>query len=110
MTFIPSSVQKVELAKGIQKQPWFLRLNPNGLIPVLLDRKRSPPPSISDADGFPVFESPAILLYLSQHFDTDNKFGWNGDRDPEHHSEMLQWIFWGTGLVFMQSQGEVIAT
>ncbi|KAJ7105891.1 hypothetical protein C8R44DRAFT_886339 [Mycena epipterygia] len=49
------------------KKEWFLRLNPNGRIPVVVDNTRSPP--------FPVFETSAQLLYLADHFDKDHKFG-----------------------------------
>jgi len=74
-------VRNIDLSKGTQKQPWFLKLNPNGRIPVLVDQKR---------DDFVVFESAAILLYLSQHYDKESKFH---PKDPDRYSELLQWIF-----------------
>ena len=33
-------VKKIELIKGIQREPWFLKLNPNGRIPVLKHGKK----------------------------------------------------------------------
>ncbi|MGC7405334.1 glutathione S-transferase family protein [Pandoraea pneumonica] len=46
----------VDLSAGEQKQPEFLRLNPNGKIPVIVDHER----------GQTVFESGAILTYLAE--------------------------------------------
>ena len=82
---VPTSVHKIDIAKGTQKEPWFLRLNPNGRIPVLLDRARK--------DGFAVFESAAILLYLAQHYDTARRFAFDAQAAPDAHSRMLQWMF-----------------
>lgn len=66
------------------KEPWFIKLNPNGRIPVLVDRNR---------DDYAVFETAAILLYLQQHYDTDNRLGWNPVTSPNEYSKSLQWIF-----------------
>ena len=78
------SVENIDISKNVQKEPWFIKLNPNGRIPVLVDRKR---------DNFTVFETAAILLYLEQHYDTQLKFSFDRDRSPNDYSEMLQWIF-----------------
>lgn len=74
----------MDISTGVQKEPWFTRLNPNGRIPVLVDANRG---------GHAVFESGAILLYLAQHYDTLRKFSADAQADPETHSEVLQWIF-----------------
>lgn len=79
-----------------QKEPWFIALNPNGRVPVLVDHLRN---------DFIVFETAAILLYLQQHYDKDNRFGF--ERDSNEYSEMLQWIFFAHGGVGpMQGQCE----
>ncbi|KAF7291620.1 Glutathione S-transferase C-terminal-like protein [Mycena chlorophos] len=86
--------QKIDLsdAKLEQKEPWFIKLNPNGRIPVIEDREA----------GFPVFETGAILAYLQQKYDVQNKFGFVGEREK---SEVLQWMFWANaGLGPMMGQ------
>lgn len=54
---MPYVVRPISLGKGEQKTPEFLRINPNGRIPAIVDR----------ANGdFAVFESGAIMLYLAK--------------------------------------------
>lgn len=80
--------QSIDIMKNTQKEPWFIKLNPNGRIPVIVDRSNN---------DFPVFETAAILLYLQQRYDKDNKFSFEyGSND---YSEMLQWIFFAHGGV-----------
>jgi glutathione S-transferase len=51
---LPYKVHRLDLAKGEQKQPEYLAINPNGKIPAIVD-----------SDGpTTVFESGAILIYL----------------------------------------------
>jgi glutathione S-transferase len=47
---------RLDLPKGDQKNPDYLKLNPNGKVPTLID------------DGFVLWESNAILLYLAEKF------------------------------------------
>ncbi|KAG6814272.1 hypothetical protein H0H92_015387 [Tricholoma furcatifolium] len=84
------------LSENMQKEPWYLRLNPNGRIPVLVDRNRK---------DFTVFETAAILLYLEQFYDPEHKFGFDPVRNPNGYSEMVQWMAWAHGgLGPMQGQ------
>ena len=69
-----------------QKKDWFLRLNPNGRIPVILDATKSPP--------FPVMETSAELLYLLKTVDKKDAFGFT---DEEERSEAQQWLFFWHG-------------
>jgi glutathione S-transferase/GST-like protein len=34
---VPYTVRAIDLGKKVQKEPWFLALNPNGRIPVIVD-------------------------------------------------------------------------
>lgn len=80
----PHSVLKIDISTNVQKEPWFIKLNPNGRIPTLVDRKRN---------NFVVFETAAILLYLQQHYDKDKKFGFDPATQADDYSVELQWIF-----------------
>ncbi|GAB1526244.1 hypothetical protein RhiTH_009411 [Rhizoctonia solani] len=81
-------VYKIDFHKTEQKEPWFLKINPNGRIPALVDRSR---------DNFAVFESAAILLYVAQHYDVERKFSYDPVIDPDLYSEQLQWLFFTHG-------------
>lgn len=73
------------------KSPWFLEINPNGRIPAITH------------DGFPVFETSAILVYLAHEFDKDNKFHHDPVADPKGYSEELQWLFFTVRSTSYQS-------
>ena len=68
----------------ILQGPDFIKMNPNGRIPVVTDRSRG---------NFHVFETSAILLYLAQHYDKGHVFWFDAEKDPNDYSEMLQWLF-----------------
>jgi len=76
---LPYRVHPVRLTEGDQKQPDFLQLNPNGRIPVIVD------------DGFAVFESGAILIYLAE------KSGQLLPQDPKGRSRVIQWLMFQMG-------------
>jgi len=79
---LPYEVHIVNLLGGDQKQPEYVRLNPNGRIPTIVDR---------DADNFAVFESGAILLYLAE------KTGRLIPADPNGRSLVIQWLMFQMG-------------
>ncbi|MEA1080601.1 glutathione S-transferase family protein [Marinobacter qingdaonensis] len=74
----------IDLSKGAQKTPEFLAMNPNGRIPVIVDR---------DNDDFVVFESGAIMVYLAE------KYGQFYPADPKVRSRALQWLMFQMGGV-----------
>ena len=81
---LPYTLHALELPKSGQKEGWFLALNPNGRIPVIVDR---------GADDFAVFESGAILIYLAE------KSGRLMPADPKGRSLVLQWLMFQMGGV-----------
>ena len=81
---LPYEVHAIDLAKNEQKQPWFLEINPNGRIPAIRDR---------DDDGFAVFESGAILIYLAE------KTGRLMPSDRKGRSLVVQWLMFQMGGV-----------
>lgn len=92
-TGLPYEVKPINLGELVQKQDWFLKINPNGRIPAIVDR---------DAGDFPVFESGAILVYLAE------KSGKLLPSDPRGRSLALQWVMFQMGGVGpMQGQANV---
>jgi len=76
----------INISTNVQKSEWFLRLNPNGRIPVLVDNTVSPPHT--------VMETSAELIYLLSTFDKKHEFGFT---DPIERSQALQWLFFWHG-------------
>lgn len=74
---LPYQVRVVNWLAGEQKRPEYLRLNPNGRIPTIVDH---------DNGDFVVFESGAILVYLAE------KTGRLMPQDPKGRSVVLQWL------------------
>lgn len=79
---MPYEVHAINLLAGEQKSPEYLKLNPNGRIPTIVDR---------DAEGFVVFESGAILMYLAE------KAGRLLPPDRKGRSLVLQWLMFQMG-------------
>ncbi|QAT89222.1 glutathione S-transferase [Corallococcus coralloides] len=90
---LPYTVHALDISTGVQKQPEFLALNPNGRIPAIVDRA---------AGDFAVFESGAILLYLAE------KTGKLMPTDAKGRSQVIQWLmFQMAGVGPMQGQANV---
>lgn len=81
---LPYTLKVLDLAKGEQKTPAFLAINPNGRIPAIVDHA---------AGGFAVFESGAILIYLAE------KTGRLMPADVQGRSRVLQWLMFQMGGV-----------
>ncbi|KAG6820099.1 hypothetical protein H0H93_005411 [Arthromyces matolae] len=95
-------INRVDLSTGEHKRPAFIRMNPNGRIPVLVDHTE---------DDFAVFESAAILLYLEQNYDKKKAFSFDVEKNPKEYSSIIQWIFFAHGgLGPMQGQGRLVYT
>jgi len=81
---LPYEVHAIDLMAGEQKKPEYLRINPNGRIPTIVDR---------DAGDFAVFESGAILIYLAE------KTGKLMPADAQGRSRVVQWLMFQMGGV-----------
>jgi GST-like protein len=82
-TGIPYSIVPVDISRGEQFAPDFLRISPNNRIPAIVDHAPS-----DGGSPIPVFESGAILLYLAE------KTGRFIPPGPRGRLEVLQWLFW----------------
>ena len=80
---LPYTLHRVDIGKGEQFKPEFLKIAPNNRIPAMVDH--DPP-----GGGAPVslFESGAMLLYLAE------KTGKFIPGDIHGRAEVLQWLFW----------------
>ena len=83
---IPYTIKPVNIGKGEQFQPDFLKISPNNRMPALVDHAPK-----SGKGPISVFESGAILLYLAE------KFGRFIPSDLNGRVEVLQWLFWQMG-------------
>lgn len=72
-------VRQVDLFNGEQRKPEFLALNPNGLVPVLVD------------DDFVLWETVAILEYLAS-IESPHPFL---PGHPRKRADVLRWLAWG---------------
>jgi glutathione S-transferase len=79
----PLSIMAIDIWTNIQKEPWFIEINPNDRIPALTDRARG---------GFHVFETAAIMHYLAQHYDKEKRFTFDIEKEANYYGEMLQWV------------------
>ena len=79
-------VISVNLGKGDQFTPEFLKISPNNRMPVIVDHD-------NQIDGAPlsVFESGAILMYLAE------KAGKFFPQTSPHRERVLEWLFWQVG-------------
>jgi GST-like protein len=77
---LPYEAHPVNLGKREQKSPEYLKVNPNGKVPAIIDRDT----------GLRMMESGAILLYLAQK---SGKLMPTGDK----YWEAMEWLMWQMG-------------
>jgi GSH-dependent disulfide-bond oxidoreductase len=82
---LPCTVHAIDIGKGDQFEPQFLRISPNNKIPALVDSDGPGGKSIS------VFESGAILIYLAE------KTGKLLARDGAPRYATLEWLMFQMG-------------
>jgi GSH-dependent disulfide-bond oxidoreductase len=78
---LPYEVKVISFEDNEQKSDWYVKLNPNGRIPALVDGE------------FALFESGAILLYLAE------KTGQFLPKDVEGRSRVIQWLMFQMSAV-----------
>ena len=81
---IPYETHFVNISEDEQRKPDFLALNPNGRIPVIVDR---------ETDNLAIFESGAIMIYLAE------KAGRLLPTDVKGRSRVIQWLMFQMGGV-----------
>lgn len=76
MLGLPYETVVINTAKGEQKRPEFLELNPRGQIPVL------------EADGKAIWDSTAILVYLARRYGGEKWL----PLEAHDMAEVMQWL------------------
>ncbi|MFS8980614.1 glutathione S-transferase N-terminal domain-containing protein [Cupriavidus necator] len=82
---LPYTVRTVNISKGEQFAPEFLRISPNNKIPAIVDLEGP------DGQAISVFESGAILLYLGE------KTGRFLPASLRERVPVLEWLMWQMG-------------
>lgn len=82
---VPYETRYIDIGKGEQFNPEFLKIAPNNRMPAIID------PEGPDGNSISIFESGAILQYLGRKF---NRFYPADDRG---RIEVDQWLMWQMG-------------
>src|SRR6184192_553096 len=82
---LPYNVHKIDISKGEQFKPEFLKISPNNRIPAIVDSEGPGGQPIS------IFESGAILIYLGE------KTGKFWPADLRSQVPVLEWLMWQMG-------------
>jgi len=82
---VPYEVKYVNIGRGQQFEPSFLKISPNNRMPAIVD------PDGPGGQPISVFESGAILQYLGR------KYGKFYPADERGRVEVEQWLFWQMG-------------
>jgi len=78
---LPYTAHSIDISKGQQFQPDFLKISPNNRIPAIIDRD----------NGFHLMESGAILLYLAE------KTGKLLPTQMQARYRVIEWLMWQMG-------------
>ncbi|PSJ53725.1 glutathione S-transferase family protein [Kumtagia ephedrae] len=88
---VPYTVKYVNIGKGEQFEPAFLKIAPNNRMPAIVDPEGPSSGGKWGGEPISVFESGAILQYLGR------KFGQFYPADERQRTEVDQWLFWQMG-------------
>jgi len=83
---LPYETHAIDMGANVQKEEWFLAINPNGRIPAIVDHDPG-----NGADDLAIFESGAIMLYLAE------KTGQLIPQDLAGRSRAIQWLMFQMG-------------
>ena len=86
---VPFELKYVDRASGAHKSPEYLKLNPNGLIPVLVD------------GDIVLYETAAIVLHL---VDTHPAAGLAPALGTAERAQFYKWLVWMTGTMISMMQ------
>jgi GSH-dependent disulfide-bond oxidoreductase len=78
---LPYTAHPIDISKGEQFQPEFLKISPNNRIPAIVDRDT----------GFHLMESGAILMYFAE------KTGKLMPREELPRYRVIEWLMWQMG-------------
>ncbi|MGD0144543.1 MAG: glutathione S-transferase family protein, partial [Rhizomicrobium sp.] len=83
---VPYTIKPINIGRGDQFSPEFLKISPNNRMPALVDTEPK-------GGGAPVtlFESGAIMMYLAEIF---GRF-WPQDMTGKY--DVIQWVMWQMG-------------
>jgi GST-like protein len=83
---LPYTIHLIDIGKGDQFLPAFLKISPNNRIPAIIDQNPT-----DGGEPISVFESGAILQYLAE------KTGKFLPSNIRGRVETMQWLFWQVG-------------
>jgi GST-like protein len=79
----PYTIKPLDIGKGAQFDPDYLKISPNGRMPAILDHA-----PLGGGGPVAIFESGAILMYLAE------KSGKFWPQDIHKKYEVVQWVMW----------------
>jgi GST-like protein len=77
---IPYTIKPVNIGRGDQLSPSFLKISRNGRMPAIVDHE-----PLGGVGPLTIFESGAIMMYLAE------KAGRFWPQEPHHKYEVVQW-------------------
>ena len=83
---LPYTLKPINISKGDQFDPDFLKISPNNRIPAIVDHE-----PVDGGAPLSIFESGAILLYLA------DKLGRFIPQELRARNQVLEWLFWQMG-------------
>lgn len=86
---LPCEKIKIDIRAGGSQTPEYLRLNPNGKVPLLVH------------DGVPIWESAAITLYLGDLYGVDKGLY---PKAGTQRGELMKWVVW-SNVTFGEAVG-----